>query len=279
MSIWVIGDIQGCYETLARLLDKINFEPASDQLWLTGDLVNRGGQSLETLRLIHQLRSSVTTVLGNHDIHLLAQDCRLPHGGSQNPEFEAIFKAHDRENLIKWLNKRPLLYQHKSSQHLLVHAGLLPKWKVRDALSMAHEVESILRSKRRKKYFNKVYARHSIGLVPGLGVWRRMRLATNVFTRMRFANARGQLDLKSSGPPGSQKKGFKPWYEAKTIRKKKWTVLFGHWAALGLYQGNNVICLDSGCVWGGKLTAMRLEDRKVVQINYKKPRKKKKNQR
>ncbi|MBE9550125.1 MAG: symmetrical bis(5'-nucleosyl)-tetraphosphatase [Proteobacteria bacterium] len=270
MSIWVIGDIQGCYGTFSRLLEKINFDPASDQLWLTGDLVNRGGQSLETMRLIYSLRSSVTSVLGNHDIHLLAEDCKFPHGGSRNREFEAIFQAHDRKKLLKWLNKRPMLYQDKTTKHLLVHAGLLPRWTVREALGMASEVENILQSKKRGKYFKKVYARHSIGLVPNLGVWRRMRLATNVFTRMRFANARGRLDLKSSGRPGSQNKGFKPWFEAKHKRKKKWTILFGHWAALGLYEGHGVICLDSGCVWGGKLTAMRLEDRTFVQVKRKK---------
>ncbi|MCF6225915.1 MAG: symmetrical bis(5'-nucleosyl)-tetraphosphatase [Xanthomonadales bacterium] len=270
MSIWVIGDIQGCYGTFSRLLEKIQFDPVADQLWLTGDLVNRGGQSLETLRLIYSLRSAVTSVLGNHDIHLLAEDYKYPQGGTSNKEFEAIFKAHDRENLIQWLNRRPLLFQDKASKHLLVHAGLLPRWKVREALKMAGEVESLLQSNSRAKYFAKVYAQHSSGLVPKLGTFRRMRLATSVFTRMRFANARGQLDLKSSGPPGSQKKGFKPWFEAKTRRKKKWTVLFGHWAALGLYQGNGVICLDSGCVWGGKLTAMRLEDRHIVQVKRKK---------
>ncbi len=268
MSTWVIGDIQGCYEAFSRLLEKINFDPAKDQLWLTGDLVNRGGQSLETLRLIHSLKSSVTSVLGNHDLRLLAEDCWHPDGGSRNSEFEAILNAHDRKAIMSWLTKCPLLFQHKPSKHLLVHAGLLPQWKLKEALWAADEIEAMLRSEHRAKYFKKIYFNKPFDLSNTLGLWRRLRMATSVFTRMRFCDANGKIDFKSSGPPGTQRKGYYPWFEVPNQRKKKWTVLFGHWAALGLYKSKTAICLDTGCVWGGKLTAMRVEDRKIVQVGH-----------
>jgi len=269
MAIYIIGDLQGCYDPLQRLLDKIRFDPAVDQLWLCGDLVNRGGQSLEVLRLLYTIRTRVTAVLGNHDLMLLAEAGRMAKKRAVSGEIKRILKAPDCKLLLKWLRSQPLLYRHKPSNTLLVHAGLLPHWTVKQARQASEEVSNVLQSKEADKLLSRIYRAHPSLWHPDLGRWRRMRCTVTAMTQMRFCNKKGKMDLASKGPPGSQKKGFKPWYKVPSVRPEKWTVVFGHWAALGLKITPGAICLDSGCAWGGKMTAMRLEDRKIYQVKGK----------
>lgn len=266
MATYIIGDIQGCYEPLQRLLEKIRFDPAADRLWLTGDLVNRGGQSLEVLRLIYSLRSSLVSVMGNHDLHLLATVMRRPWGKVKNLEFNEIRKAPDHPELLSWLAACPMLHRDKASRTILVHAGLLPGWTIPDARLHASEIELALAGKKHRKFLRNMYGDTPDTWHDGLKYWNRVKLATNIFTRIRLCNRHGRLNFSAKGPPEKGPKGFLPWYAHPADRKKKWTIVFGHWAALGLMVRRKIICLDSGCVWGGKLTAMRLEDREIFQV-------------
>lgn len=267
MSIYAIGDIQGCYTAFRKLLDKIKFEPGTDQLWLVGDLVNRGGKSLETLRFIHSIRTHVTCVLGNHDFHLLAgQYQKQKH--DKNPEFKAVYQADDSDEILNWLSNRPLIHVDEPLRLIMTHAGLNPEWKLKTAQRLANKVQKVLQTdnKKNRKFFDTMYGNRPNVWQPGLSWSMEMRAITNTFTRLRFCKPDGRMNYSDNGPPGSQKEGYLPWflYPRKT---QNYTIVFGHWSALGLYVGNQAICLDSGCVWGGKLTAMRLGERfKVIQV-------------
>jgi bis(5'-nucleosyl)-tetraphosphatase (symmetrical) len=266
MSTYLIGDIQGCYDQLQRLLEKINFDPAADKLWCPGDLVNRGGQSLETLLLLHSLGKRFKMTLGNHDMYLLGLNYKFPDGGCKNREMEAILQAPDREMLMAWLQRQPLAYWSKKHHTLMVHAGVVPQWSVKQTLSCAAEVEKVLRSKKSGKFFaqmNKNWVRKWQDDRTG---WKRRRLTSNILTRLRFCDANGKILASASGPPGSAPKSYKPWYKHKHRKTRKVTVAFGHWAALGLLMKKRLLCVDSGCVWGGRFSAVRLEDRALIQV-------------
>jgi len=266
MANYVVGDIQGCYDPLQRLLDKIAFDPASDRLWTPGDLVNRGGQSLETLRLLKSLGKRFRMTLGNHDLYLLREDWRFPDGGSANHEMDVILHAHDREPLIKWLRRQPLARWSKKRKMLMVHAGVVPQWTAEQAVALAGEVESVLRSDRAGKFFSKMSKNWVRRWDDERTGWKRLRLISNVLTQLRFCDRNGKMLGSASGPPGSQPPSYIPWFEHTNRNTRDVTIMFGHWAALGLYQEENLVCLDSGCVWGGRLTAIRLEDRQVFQV-------------
>jgi bis(5'-nucleosyl)-tetraphosphatase (symmetrical) len=270
MAIYIIGDIQGCIDPLQRLLDKVHFDPSDDQLWCPGDLVNRGGQSLEVLRLMNQLGKSAKVTLGNHDLSLLREDHRHPGGGSRNKEFKAILKAHDRKELMAWLRKRPLAHWSKKHNVLMVHAGVLPQWSRKSTLKYAAEVSAVIRSGNRGAFFKRMYGNQPVLWKPKRKGWSRLRLITNVLTRLRFCDRDGRLMLRLNGPPGSHPKGYLPWFKHPDRRTRKINMVFGHWAALGLYRSKRVTCLDSGCVWGGKLTALRLEDQRLFRVKGKK---------
>jgi bis(5'-nucleosyl)-tetraphosphatase (symmetrical) len=266
MATYVVGDIQGCYDELQRLLEHVRFDPAVDELWCSGDLVNRGGQSLETLRLLHSLGDRFTGTLGNHDLYLLREDWKYPGAGSPNREFDAILRAHDREPLLSWVRGLPLAHRSEAHGVLMVHAGVIPQWSVQDTLDHAAEVERKLRSEKAGKFFakmNKNWVRRWSDDRKG---WRRRRLISNILTQMRFCDANGKILGSASGPPGSARKPYKPWFKHKHRLTLDTTIVFGHWARLGLYTKKNVICLDSGCVWGGALTALRLEDRQLFHV-------------
>ncbi len=258
MAIWVVGDVQGCYDELATLLDKIKFDPAVDQLWLVGDLVNRGGQSLEVLRLLHQLDRSVTCVLGNHDLHLLASYVGHNPKGRSNPEFARVFAAPDGDELVRWLRFRPLMHVDDDNGYVLVHAGVAPYWDITTARHCAHEVEHVLRSPRYAKFLQKMYGATPARWKPGQTGWRRLRTITNNFTRMRFVDNRGNLSFRHSGAPGSPPAKWQPWFAVANRVAWQHTIVFGHWAALGYYIGDGVIGIDTGCVWNGRLTAIEL---------------------
>lgn len=266
MSTYVVGDIQGCYDALQRLLEKIRFDPAEDVLWCPGDLVNRGGQSLDTLRLLHSLGDRFLATLGNHDLFLLKEDWKYPDGATPNGELRKVLQASDRRVLMHWLRHFPLA--HHSAHHgiLMLHAGVIPQWTVEDTMSHAAEIEVRLRSDKAGKFFarmNKNWVRRWKDERAG---WRRRRLISNILTRLRFCDKNGKILGSASGPPGSARRPYKAWFKHSNRRTLDTTIIFGHWAALGLYQKKNVICLDSGCVWGGKLTALRLEDRHLFQV-------------
>ena len=266
MATYVVGDIQGCYDALQRLLEKIRFDPADDFLWTPGDLVNRGKQSLETLRLLHGLGDRFTATLGNHDLYLLREAWRFPDGGSSNHEMDVILYAPDREELIAWLRGLPLAYWSMEHRLLMVHAGVIPQWSVEQTLACAGEVEQRIRSEQAGRFFEKMYKRGPRRWDDALTGWRRRQLITGILTTLRFCDANGKILASASGPPGTQPPPYKPWFKHKQRLTRNVTVAFGHWAALGLYRKKGLMGLDSGCVWGGRLSAVRLEDDQLFQV-------------
>ena len=266
MATYLVGDIQGCLDPLQRLLDSINFDPAADRLWPCGDLVNRGGDSLAVLRLLHSLGPAVHCVLGNHDLHLMADHARNPDK-SKNKEFKKIMKAHDRDTLMAWLSEFPLADWSEEHQLLRVHAGVIPDWDRQTTLDRAEEVHAVLRSGQRATFLRKMYGNRPRRWKDELEGWKRLRVITNILTRMRFCNGDGRYSLNLTGPPRSyRKKGFKPWFKHPHRQTRDVRIAFGHWAALGLRIRKTFLALDSGCVWGGKLSAWRLEDDQLFQV-------------
>ncbi|MCO4774307.1 MAG: symmetrical bis(5'-nucleosyl)-tetraphosphatase [Deltaproteobacteria bacterium] len=261
MATWAVGDIQGCWRTFATLLDAIDFNPRKDRIWLAGDLVNRGPGSLDVLRWCVEHDKVVKAVLGNHDLHLLAQAEGLRQAGKRDT-LDAVLGAPDRDDLLRWLRGRPLLYRGKG--HVLVHAGLLPHWTVDDAKREADRIATKVRKNPR-----------SALLVPPVGddvlPWNpkkpSRKAALTALTTLRCVDRKGRIVRNYNGPPDEAPTGAIPWYRA---RKRRWkgqgTVLFGHWAAMGHRRGKGWVSLDSGCVWGGVLTAYRLRDGTAVQV-------------
>ncbi len=260
MATYAIGDVQGCYTALRRLLDKIDFDPARDRLWLVGDLVNRGPNSLEVLRFVKSLGTRAVTVLGNHDLHLLvvAGGHVEPHRGDT---LDPILKAPDRDELIDWLRRRKMM--HAAGRYALVHAGLVPQWTTKRALALAREVEAALQRDDYGEFLRNMYGNQPDRWRDDLEGYDRLRVITNVLTRIRLCTADGRMEFKHKKAPVNMPPGFVPWFDAPRRRNRTTKVLFGHWAALGLYTKSNVVCLDTGCVWGRKLTAMRLRDGKL----------------
>ena len=259
MAVYAIGDIQGCYQSLTALLAAIRFDRGLDRLWFTGDLVNRGPDSLEALRYVRDLGDRAVVVLGNHDLHLLAVACgaRKP---AREDTLECVLNAPDRDDLLAWLNAQPLAVDDPELGVFMVHAGLLPQWSLQDALAYARELENALRGEAATTYFQ-----HMSGDTPsvwddGLTGWARLRAITNGLTRLRYCDARGAMRLHEKGPPNrARKRGLRPWFELREHRDDEWVIVFGHWSTLGVIDNGRVIGLDSGCVWGGHLTAVRLE--------------------
>lgn len=267
MSTYAIGDIQGCFAPLEKLLEHIQFDPSKDQLWFTGDLVNRGPQSLETLRFVKNLGENQHIVLGNHDLHLLALSHQA-HPGWEDDTLQAILQAPDREELLNWLRHQPLLHHDATLNYTMVHAGLAPAWDLATAQRLAHEVETILRSDQAVDFFHHMYGNHPALWRDDLQGWDRVRCITNYFTRARFCHADGSLELKSKGKLDSQSAELFPWFQTPHRRNADLKIIFGHWAALGgITNTQNAFALDTGCVWGFCLTAMRLEDGKRFSVN------------
>ncbi len=270
MATYAIGDIQGCYDELRRLLDAIDFDDKSDCLWFAGDLVNRGPKSLETLRFVYQLGDAAITVLGNHDLHLLA----AVNGNSKKLKEEGlkeILKAKDGEELTSWLQSCPLMHRDKKLGYTLIHAGLPPQWNIKTAASCAREVEEVLRSDKAKAYFKHMYGNEPVVWSESLKGMERYRFATNCFTRLRFCDMKGNLALKEKGAPGSQSKGYLPWFMLPKRRTSDDRIIFGHWSTLGYRHSRTTWAIDSGCLWGGKLTALKLDGKKPEPIQIKCP--------
>jgi bis(5'-nucleosyl)-tetraphosphatase (symmetrical) len=268
MAVWAIGDLQGCYGPTQRLLEKIRFDPARDRLWFCGDLVNRGGESLETLRLVHSLREQCVVVLGNHDLSLLAIAERRPEDQRKvNPDLQRVLFAEDSATLIDWLRGRPLLHSDRELGWMMVHAGLAPKWTTQHAEKHAREVERRLQGDGRQKLLRNMYGDFP-PWSPALRGVERERAIINIFTRLRYCSPRGRIAFNEKGAPGTQAVGLYPWYEVPGRAQRDLRIVCGHWSTLGLFIGHGVHAIDTGAVWGGRLTALQLdaEDLRLVQV-------------
>ena len=263
MATYAIGDLQGCCSAFRRLLDLIAFDPVADRLWLVGDLVNRGPESLETLRFIARLGTAAIVVLGNHDLFLLMTRAGVKRRNAGDT-LDQIFAASDCDELLHWLAQRPLL--HVEGQHVLVHAGLLPQWTVPKAQALAAEVEDMLTGKDARKFLVHLMGSRPDRWERGLKGWDRLRVIVNAFTRMRLLTLDGRMVMRAKGPPDKAPEGTLPWFAHPQRASRTHTIGCGHWSALGFYREPGLIALDSGYVWGGSLTALRLEDGQVFQV-------------
>jgi bis(5'-nucleosyl)-tetraphosphatase (symmetrical) len=267
MSTYAIGDIQGCFKPLMRLLEKIQFNDKQDVLWFAGDLVNRGTQSLETLRFIKSLKKQAITVLGNHDLTLLAVAKKVIPFKPHVHTFEDVLSAPDCEALLTWLSHQPLLHHDPVLNFTLVHAGFPPQWDLSTALSLAKEVEITLQGPEALDFFKHMYGNLPNIWDPQLSGWDRLRFIVNCFTRLRFCDHQGHLELSQVGPEDSASEGLYPWFKIPKRRSQHLNILFGHWASLrGHTDEPTVFPLDTGCIWGHCLTAFRLEDRVKISV-------------
>ncbi len=269
MAVYAIGDIQGCYDQLIQLLEKIDYSAQSDRLWFTGDLVNRGPMSLQTLRLIKAMGENATVVLGNHDLHLLATAYDHLSPGKKDTLNE-ILAAPDKEELLTWLRSRPLIHVDDELDLVMVHAGLHPHWSIGTAQALAREVESVLRGADHVNFYRHMYGDKPRNWSNSSRGWARLRFITNIFTRLRYCDDEGKVRLGHKGPPGTQPKGLHPWFEIASRRSRDARVVFGHWSTLALlkeYKYPNVYPLDSGCLWGGRFTALRIDRQPFVHIS------------
>ena len=264
MATYAIGDIQGCFDAFSRLLERCAFDPARDRLWLVGDLVNRGPRSLETLRFVRDLGEAAVTVLGNHDLSLLMAAEGFGKR-SKGDTIEDVLGAPDRDELLFWLRQQRLC--HVENGFCLVHAGLLPQWTVGKARSLAAEVETALAGAKWRKFMANMWGSEPASWRNDLEGWPRLRVIVNAMTRMRFCTPDGLMDFRVKGEVSKAPKGYLPWFEVPGRRSADSVLITGHWSALGLKVMPNLLAIDSGCLWGGSLTAIRLEDRAIFQVD------------
>ncbi|MEE9444066.1 MAG: symmetrical bis(5'-nucleosyl)-tetraphosphatase [Cocleimonas sp.] len=270
MAIYAIGDLQGCYDSLQRLLEKLDFSPENDQIWFVGDLVNRGKKSLKTLRFVKSLGDSAITVLGNHDVSLIAMHyCVLPPSRS----LKKLLGSPYREELVDWLRHQPVFHVDEELGFCMAHAGVSPQWGLAEAQQHAHEIEAELRGNDVAEWISYVYGNKPRIWSDDLTSYKRHRYILNAFTRMRYCNAKSMsLNFKLNKPPQIKTKKIKsakhvPWFLIKNRKSLPLQVVFGHWSSLGYYQDDNVIALDTGCVWGGQITAARLDTSPLTLVS------------
>ncbi len=259
MATYAIGDVQGCYDELQALLARIGFNRAHDRLWFVGDLVNRGPKSLEVLRFVKELGDRAVVVLGNHDLHLLTQYEGFERKRADDT-FDDVLGAPDARELVDWVRTWPMM--HVEGNFAMVHAGLLPQWTIEKSLVLAHEVEQALRAGNYRDFLADMYGSKPARWDDSLRGWDRLRVIVNAMTRIRFCTSEGTMEFRSRGtapPPG-----YFSWYETRTAAEP--AIVFGHWSQLGLKLTERITALDTGCVWGGALSALRLEDRWLVQV-------------
>jgi len=259
MSTYAIGDVQGCADELQALLAQVDFQPGRDRLWFVGDLVNRGPKSLEALRFVRALGGNAVVVLGNHDFHLL---CLAQEFAKKRADdtLDEVLAAPDAPQLLDWLRQRPLM--HVESGYAMVHAGLLPQWSLEQAQALAREVEAALRGLRHVEFLEHLYGARPRAWRDDLAGWDRLRVIVNAMARLRFCSADGEMDLAATGKDAPT--GMRPWFEFRPAGERP--IVCGHWSALGLKLTEKLAALDSGCVWGGCLSALRLEDRRLFQL-------------
>lgn len=266
MAAYAIGDLQGCFSPLQDLLDYIDFDPAIDRLWLVGDLVNRGPESLEILRFVRNLGAAAVVVLGNHDLHLVMQ-AEGQGKGNREDTLGSVLAAPDREELLAWLRAQPLF--HVENGWAMVHAGLLPQWTIAQAAALSSEVSAALCAPNYKEFLSNMWGSEPVRWSDDLTGWDRLRVIVNAMTRMRYVTADGAMELRAPGnkaPPEQGPAGCVPWFLAPDRQSAGHQIVCGHWSALGYRDAENVIALDTGCLWGGSLTALRLEDRRVFRL-------------
>ena len=263
MAIYVIGDIQGCYNSFLALLKKIKFKRGRDKLWLVGDLINRGNGSLQVLRWCYKNKSSVTAVLGNHDLHALAIKYKVIEPDDEDT-LARLLKAKDSDVLFKWLKSLPLV--HFEKKHLMVHAGLLPQWTVKDAIKFSKEVSAQLRSKKHIEFLSSMYGNKPDKWSNTLNKNDKARIIINATTRLRTLTSTGAIDFSYKGELKNMPKKLKAWFDFPKRKTKDNTIIFGHWSALGLVTRGDIFAIDTGCVWGRTLTALRLDDKSVFSV-------------
>ena len=274
MAVWAIGDLQGCHDELTRLIDKLRFNPASDTLWFCGDLVNRGGQSLAVLRTVKALGERAIVSLGNHDLSLLAIAERKREDQARvNPELREILFAPDRDELLGWLRQQKLLHVDRTLGCAMVHAALFPRWTMAQAEELAREIEDKLRGDGYRRLMKQLFGNKPDLWTPKLRGIDRWRAGINVFTRMRYCDVRGRIAFADKGAPGTQRPGLYPWFEVPGQVKRELKIVCGHWSTLGRFAGLGVHAIDSGCVWGGSLTALRVDAEEPEYVTIKSDRK------
>lgn len=263
MATYAIGDLQGCFFSFQDLLKKIQFNTEHDRLWFVGDLINRGPGSLEVLRWIFERQSSVVAVLGNHDLHTLvvAEGFVSAH---RSDTIQVLLDAPDADDLLTWLRHQPLV--HFEHGYLMVHAGLLPQWTIDDAMMLGAEVQAALQSDHYADFLKHMYGNEPIAWQQDLVGWDRLRVITNAMTRLRVCGQQGEMEFKFKGELNKIPDGYRPWFELEHRASIDTPIIFGHWSALGLKHTHNVFALDTGCLWGGQLTALRLEDKQIFQV-------------
>lgn len=268
MAIYAIGDIQGCYDPFRELLDALRFDPDRDTLWLTGDLVNRGPKSLKTLRFVKSLGEAAITVLGNHDLHLLALGAGQVKLGSRFQTLRKTLQAKDSDEILDWIRHLPLAHYNKSLDTLLVHAGTHPLWNAKRTLAHAAEVEDVLRGKKYAALLGKMYGNSPSKWSDDLAGYKRLRFIINCLTRMRMVTNKSHLNFSHNASPYRARNNLVPWFDVEEPAWSGTRVVFGHWSALGLIVMPNLISLDTGCVWGRQLTAVRIDSRlpRVIQV-------------
>ncbi len=271
MSTYAIGDVQGCYTTLIDLLALIKFNPAQDQLWFAGDLINRGPDSLTTLRFIKNLGTAARLVLGNHDLHFLAA-CYQAAPTRPKDTFQSLLAATDSIELADWLRQQPLLIYDAEKNYCMTHAGIPHLWNLEQAQTYAQEVEAVLRNpKLYPDFLTQMYDKQPDCWDENLPPMARYRIITHYFTRMRYIRPNGQLDFKNKDAPISltiPQSDYLPWFSYPSLAQQQTRIIFGHWATLmGHTQSNRIFGLDTGCVWGERLTALRLEDEKIFSCS------------
>ena len=275
MATYAIGDIQGCYDELCDLLEKINFDPSTDTLWIAGDMVNRGSQSLLVLQFLYDLEKNSESeervpkiILGNHDLHLLASSIEKRPIKSKDT-FQDILDFRERDILLNWLRSKPLLHYDEKLDFAMLHAGLVPQWQFKEAQAYAEEVQEILRDDSEyPKLLESMYGNAPVTWSNSLRDWDRVRFIINTFTRLRYCSDVGSMSLNAHWPPGTQPENYAPWFASPGRRSQSTRIVFGHWAALNgeVLGEHNVYALDTGCVWGGRLRALRLEDQVIFEV-------------
>ncbi len=265
MATYAIGDIQGCYHAFLALLTRLKFNHKHDRLWLVGDMINRGSGSLEVLRWCYQHQQSINVVLGNHDLHALAvlYELKPEH---KSDTLQALFHAPDRAALLMWLRNQPLMLVENG--YVMLHAGLLPQWTIDDALCYANEVESVLQGDNYQDFLANMYGSQPSQWQADLTGMDRLRIITNALTRMRICTADGEMEFAFKGELPDVPAGYLPWFDVPNRQSHSAQIVCGHWSALGLRQRNNVHALDTGCLWGGQLTAMCLENKEITQVAH-----------
>lgn len=258
MAVYAIGDVQGCFDELQQLLQVMDFDPQRDRLWFCGDLVNRGPKSLATLRFVKGLGEAAVAVLGNHDLHLLAkaEGCGKE---LKKDTLDAILNAPDRDELMTWLRHRPLLHYDAELGCIMVHAGLAPQWDLATAQRCARELEAKLRGPDYHEFVRVMYGNQPDRWSDDLQGIDRLRFITNVFTRLRYCYPDGRLELTAKGAPGTQQAATLPWFQVPGRNNAAHRIVFGHWSTLGVGEWNNALSLDGGCLWGGCLAAVQLD--------------------